>query len=100
MTTLKQSQEKARNKMAELPQHDGDLGNVYAYMRTDDIRYQLDQIIKQVYEDVVHEVEGMKKYAETTISSTDYGNMQNSLLREHIGSYNQALDDLLNKLKN
>lgn len=34
-----------------------------------------------------------KKYAETRISGTDYGNMQNTLLRQHIESYNKALSD-------
>jgi len=33
-----------------------------------------------------------KKYAETQISSTDYGNMQNALLKQRVESYNQAID--------
>lgn len=48
---------------------------------------------------LLREAIGRKRiFATTTPSSTDFGNMQNILLEQHVTSYNQALDDILTLL--
>ena len=61
------------------------------------VKAQVREIIKQVYEDIVHEVEGMKylitkSYGRKTIYSP-------FLTIGERKQYNQAIDDILNKLK-
>jgi hypothetical protein len=100
-TMLKQAQEKAREKLPCInPSCDGH-GNIPHQVSENEweaeqcqfcyeYRLQpLDDVIKQVYEDVVHEVESMKKW------EYDFQGKRSMALK----NYNQAIDDILNKLK-
>lgn len=50
---------------------------------------------KAEYTSLIEEVDKMRLYAETEISSTTFGNIQNTLLRQHVESHNQALDEVI-----
>lgn len=50
---------------------------------------------KAEYTSLIEEVGKMRLYAETEISSTTLGNIQNTLLRQHVESHNQALDEVI-----
>jgi hypothetical protein len=66
-----------------------------------DVEYIVDfisSLLSRQESELRKKIEGMRKYAETTISSTDYGNIQNALLGEHVMAYNKALDDVLKLL--
>lgn len=63
-----------------------------------DIEAFLTSALTQHDEAIREMIEGMRKYAETQISSSDYVNLQNHLLVQYITGYNQALEDLLEKL--
>lgn len=92
MTSLKQSQEKAKETISK---HKEVLKVEDIYVETEKnttVKYDgqqylekvVDQIIKQVYEDVVHEVEGMPTY------NNDFDPIKGGLIKKA---------DLLNKLK-
>jgi hypothetical protein len=113
MNLLKQAQEKAKERMndefriysferrmtddelANTDEEDLEDGEPFTEAEPSDMDEWLDDLIKQVYEDVVHEVEGMKQIPNPnkTLKQYQVG---------HIDGYNQAIqdvDDILNKLK-
>lgn len=88
MTTLKQAQEKAREKL--MRKYDIRYFDGSTYAVDEEFQKDLDQIIKQAREDLVHEVEKEK------LPPNPDNDAEGDIFAR---GYNRAINNILNKFK-